>query len=371
MKVFGFAGYSGSGKTTLIEQLIPRFVARGLKVSLIKHAHHGFDIDRPGKDSWRHREAGCSEVLLTSDQRWVLMHELRGERTGIRYALGSRVQVQVSRVDLDGRRIDFRLVTEGEDLTQRAMRDKAGADTDDSAAPRGRPRLRRPARANPPPSSGRSPGSPRPWNGAGTASGGAGSAGDSAAGGAAAAAPPVSEALTVAAARALATSAAAPADAGVLYVAPGGQCGVATPCYASVQAAVDAANPGDEIRVAEGAYTGVEARAGITQTVYISKTVTVRGGYISGNWDSADPVAHPTRLDAQGQGRVVVIGDSSFALNKNLEYVGGEPFEGRHENAEFWRWLLSRVTGQPEWVPPEPPPLVSSDEAAPPEEKRP
>ena len=73
MKVFGFAGYSGSGKTTLIEQLIPRFVARGLKVSLIKHAHHGFDIDKPGKDSWRHREAGCSEVLLTSDQRWVLM----------------------------------------------------------------------------------------------------------------------------------------------------------------------------------------------------------------------------------------------------------------------------------------------------------
>ena len=80
MKVFGFAGYSGSGKTTLIEQLIPRFVARGLKVSLIKHAHHGFDIDRPGKDSWRHREAGCSEVLLTSDQRWVLMHELRGAK---------------------------------------------------------------------------------------------------------------------------------------------------------------------------------------------------------------------------------------------------------------------------------------------------
>ncbi len=79
MKVFGFAGYSGSGKTTLIEQLIPRFVARGLKVSLIKHAHHGFDIDQPGKDSWRHRHAGCTEVLLTSGQRWALMHELRGE----------------------------------------------------------------------------------------------------------------------------------------------------------------------------------------------------------------------------------------------------------------------------------------------------
>ena len=80
MKVFGFAGYSGSGKTTLIEQLIPRLVLAGLRVSLIKHAHHGFDIDRPGKDSYRHREAGASEVLVTSDQRWVLMHEARGER---------------------------------------------------------------------------------------------------------------------------------------------------------------------------------------------------------------------------------------------------------------------------------------------------
>ena len=79
MKVFGFAGYSGTGKTTLIEQLIPRFVARGLRVSLIKHAHHAFDIDQPGKDSYRHREAGAGEVLITSAHRWVLMHELRGE----------------------------------------------------------------------------------------------------------------------------------------------------------------------------------------------------------------------------------------------------------------------------------------------------
>lgn len=78
MKVFGFAGYSGSGKTTLIEQLIPRFTARGLRVSLIKHTHHDFDVDQPGKDSWRHRQAGASEVLLTCDTRWVLMHELRG-----------------------------------------------------------------------------------------------------------------------------------------------------------------------------------------------------------------------------------------------------------------------------------------------------
>jgi molybdopterin-guanine dinucleotide biosynthesis protein B len=78
MKVFGFAGWSGSGKTTLIEQLIPRFVMSGLAVSLIKHAHHNFDIDRPGKDSYRHREAGCKEVLVASAHRWVIMHELRG-----------------------------------------------------------------------------------------------------------------------------------------------------------------------------------------------------------------------------------------------------------------------------------------------------
>jgi molybdopterin-guanine dinucleotide biosynthesis protein B len=78
MKIFGFAGYSGSGKTTLIEQLIPLLTARHLKVSLIKHAHHTFDVDTPGKDSYRHRHAGCTEVLVTSPRRWVLMHELRG-----------------------------------------------------------------------------------------------------------------------------------------------------------------------------------------------------------------------------------------------------------------------------------------------------
>lgn len=75
----GFAGYSGSGKTTLIEKLIPQFVDRQLRVSLIKHAHHTFDIDRPGKDSYRHRQAGASEVLISSRDRWVLMHELRGD----------------------------------------------------------------------------------------------------------------------------------------------------------------------------------------------------------------------------------------------------------------------------------------------------
>jgi molybdopterin-guanine dinucleotide biosynthesis protein MobB len=77
-RVFGFAGWSGSGKTTLIERVIPRLVARGIKVSLIKHAHHRFDVDQPGKDSYRHRQAGCSEVLITSGTRWALMHELRG-----------------------------------------------------------------------------------------------------------------------------------------------------------------------------------------------------------------------------------------------------------------------------------------------------
>jgi molybdopterin-guanine dinucleotide biosynthesis protein B len=79
MKIFGFAGWSGSGKTTLIEQLIPCFTGRGLKVSLIKHAHHAFDVDQPGKDSWRHRQAGCHEVMVVSERRWVLMHESRGE----------------------------------------------------------------------------------------------------------------------------------------------------------------------------------------------------------------------------------------------------------------------------------------------------
>jgi molybdopterin-guanine dinucleotide biosynthesis protein B len=78
MRVFGFAGWSGSGKTTLIEQLIPRFVVRGLTVSLVKHAHHEFDLDQPGKDSFRHREAGCQEVLVTSAVRWAVQHELRG-----------------------------------------------------------------------------------------------------------------------------------------------------------------------------------------------------------------------------------------------------------------------------------------------------
>lgn len=79
MKVFGFAGWSGSGKTSLLEKVIPELTRRGLKVSVIKHAHHGFDLDRPGKDSWRHREAGATQVLILSAARWALLHELRDE----------------------------------------------------------------------------------------------------------------------------------------------------------------------------------------------------------------------------------------------------------------------------------------------------
>ena len=78
MKVIGLAGWSGAGKTTLLTRLIPYFVARGVRVSTIKHAHHGFDVDVPGKDSWEHRQAGASEVLVSSGRRWALMHELRG-----------------------------------------------------------------------------------------------------------------------------------------------------------------------------------------------------------------------------------------------------------------------------------------------------
>jgi molybdopterin-guanine dinucleotide biosynthesis protein B len=79
MKVIGIAGWSGSGKTTLLTRVIPHLTARGLKVSTIKHAHHAFDIDQPGKDSHTHREAGASEVLISSANRFALMHELRGE----------------------------------------------------------------------------------------------------------------------------------------------------------------------------------------------------------------------------------------------------------------------------------------------------
>ncbi len=78
MRVIGFVGWSGCGKTTLITGILPRLIARGLTVSTVKHAHHAFDLDAPGKDSWRHRNSGATEVLITSDRRWALLHELRG-----------------------------------------------------------------------------------------------------------------------------------------------------------------------------------------------------------------------------------------------------------------------------------------------------
>jgi molybdopterin-guanine dinucleotide biosynthesis protein B len=77
MRVIGLAGWSGAGKTTLLRQLIPLLSGRGLQVSTLKHAHHSFDVDQPGKDSWEHRQAGAKEVLVASTARWALMHELR------------------------------------------------------------------------------------------------------------------------------------------------------------------------------------------------------------------------------------------------------------------------------------------------------
>ena len=78
MRIIGLAGWSGSGKTTLLTKVIPRLVARGVTVSTVKHAHEDFDIDRPGKDSYRHREAGATEVLVSSRVRYAVMHELKG-----------------------------------------------------------------------------------------------------------------------------------------------------------------------------------------------------------------------------------------------------------------------------------------------------
>jgi molybdopterin-guanine dinucleotide biosynthesis protein MobB len=79
MRIIGLAGWSGAGKTTLLVKIIPLLTSGGLRVSTIKHAHHDFDIDKPGKDSWLHRQAGATEVLVASGQRWALMHELRDE----------------------------------------------------------------------------------------------------------------------------------------------------------------------------------------------------------------------------------------------------------------------------------------------------
>jgi molybdopterin-guanine dinucleotide biosynthesis protein B len=79
MRIIGLAGWSGSGKTTLITKLIPCLLAQGLRVSTLKHAHHGFDLDKPGKDSFVHRVAGATEVIISSAKRWAILHELREE----------------------------------------------------------------------------------------------------------------------------------------------------------------------------------------------------------------------------------------------------------------------------------------------------
>ena len=79
MKVIGLAGWSGAGKTTLLTRLIPHWRAQSLRVSVIKHAHHKFDIDTPGKDSFMHRVAGATEVIISSGKRWAILHELREE----------------------------------------------------------------------------------------------------------------------------------------------------------------------------------------------------------------------------------------------------------------------------------------------------
>jgi molybdopterin-guanine dinucleotide biosynthesis protein B len=79
MRIIGLAGWSGSGKTTLITKLIPRLIARSISVSTLKHAHHGFDLDQPGKDSFFHRTAGATEVIISSAKRWAILHELRAQ----------------------------------------------------------------------------------------------------------------------------------------------------------------------------------------------------------------------------------------------------------------------------------------------------
>ncbi|MBV8836819.1 MAG: molybdopterin-guanine dinucleotide biosynthesis protein B [Alphaproteobacteria bacterium] len=96
MNVIGIAGWSGAGKTTLLTRVIPHLVKRGLRVSTIKHAHHAFDIDQPGKDSHTHRQAGATEVLVSSANRFALMHELRGEAE---WALDALLE-KLSQVDL-------------------------------------------------------------------------------------------------------------------------------------------------------------------------------------------------------------------------------------------------------------------------------
>jgi len=99
VKVLGLTGWSGSGKTTLLTALIPLFRARGLSVSTVKHAHHGFDLDQPGKDSYRHREAGAREVIVGSATRWALLHENDGAEPSLPDLLARLSQVDLVLVE--------------------------------------------------------------------------------------------------------------------------------------------------------------------------------------------------------------------------------------------------------------------------------
>ncbi|NOX63097.1 MAG: hypothetical protein GXP42_14320 [Chloroflexi bacterium] len=108
------------------------------------------------------------------------------------------------------------------------------------------------------------------------------------------------------------------------YVAPGGNCGAASPCYATVQAAVDAANPDDLIKIAQGTYIDIHTRNNVTQVVYINKRITIQGGYTLADWQTPDPAAHPTILDAQGKGRVFYVAGQPGVTIQGLTVKNGD-----------------------------------------------
>lgn len=140
MKVFGVVGWKNSGKTTLVERLVAEIVGRGVSVSTIKHAHHAFDIDHPGKDSFRHRQAGAREVLVSSGKRWALMHELRsrGDEPGLTELLAKLAPVDLALIEGYKRdqhpKIEAHRVATGhpliapEELSVRALATDAGPD---------------------------------------------------------------------------------------------------------------------------------------------------------------------------------------------------------------------------------------------------